>query len=144
MDQTKTITIDLKKAMLDKDAQKVSVLRMLVAELKNERIEKGKELTTEEELGVLKKAAKKRKESIEIYQKADRAELAAKETEELKVLQKYLPKEMSKEEVLKIVNQLKDEGGLGSNFGEAMKAAIVKLQGKVDGKIVAEAVKEVL
>ena len=144
MGQSTTILNDLKQAMKAKEPIRVSVLRMLVAALKNAEIEKGQELVEVEVNKVVEKEAKKRKEAIEMYQKASRSELVEKEKQELEVLQNYLPKKMSKEEVVAKVIKLKDGGKLGSNFGEAMKVAMVAFKGQADGKMVAEAIREVL
>lgn len=144
MGSSQTIVSDLKQAMLDKEVQKVSVLRMVVAALKNKQIEKGSDLTDDESLAILKKEAKKRNESIEVYKKAGRMELVEKEEGELKILSAYLPETMSKEEVVKRVGELKEKGALGANFGEAMKAAMAEFKGQADGKLIAEVIKETL
>ncbi len=144
MVKTETIENDLKQAMLDKQADKVSVLRMLVAGIKNARIEKGEDLNEEDEIKVLKKEAKKRTEAIEIYKKAERNELAEKEEKELQVIKKYLPEEMGAEKIKEIVLEMKAAGELGDDFGSAMKAVMGKLKGGADGKLVAGVVKQEL
>lgn len=144
MGQSQTILNDLKLAMKAKEPIKVSVLRMLVASLKNAQIEKGKEFRESDTVKVIEKEAKKRVEAIEMYKKADRSELVEKEASELEILKTYLPKKMSKDQVVTKVKQLKEEGKLPDNFGDAMKAAMAEFKGKADGKMVAEAVKEVV
>ena len=141
---TKTIEDALRQAMLKKEADKVSVLRMLVAGLKNSRIEKGEDLNEEDEMKVVKKEAKKRTEAIEMYKKAGRSELVEKETKELKMLKEYLPEEMGEEKIKEMVAEMKQAGKLGDDFGSAMKAVMGRLKGKADGKLVAAAVKQEL
>jgi len=141
---TKTIEDALRQAMLKKEADKVSVLRMLVAGLKNSRIEKGEDLNEEDEMKVVKKEAKKRTEAIEMYKKAGRSELVEKETKELKMLKEYLPEEMGEEKIKEMVAEMKQAGELGDDFGSAMKAVMGRLKGKADGKLVAAAVKQEL
>jgi len=144
MDQTTTILNDLKQAMKDKKADKVSVLRMLVAELKNKKIEKGDELTNDEVLTIAKKEVKKRNDAIEMYKKASRQELVDKEKSEREILKSYLPEELSKEEVKKIITKLKEDGEIDADFSKAMKVVMAKLKGQADGKMVVQVVKEIL
>jgi len=144
MAQTKTILSDLKQAMLLKQTDKVSVLRMLVAGLKNTQIEKGDELSEQEVLKVIKKEAKKRQEAILMYQKAKRDELVTKEKQELEILKQYLPEELGAEKVKKLILDLKESGELKDNFGGAMKLVMEKLKGQADGKMVAELLREML
>ena len=142
MGKSQTILSDLKQAKKAKEADKVSVLRMLVAAMKNLEIEKKAKLESEDVLRVIKKEAKKRTEAIEMYKKAGRSELVEKETNELKIIKKYLPAIMGKEELVKIVSQMKEAGELGDDFGSAMKAVMTKVKGKADGGLVASVVKE--
>ncbi|MEA3355075.1 MAG: GatB/YqeY domain-containing protein [Patescibacteria group bacterium] len=130
--------------MKGKNAGKVLVLRSLVAGLKNGQIEKKAKLTDDEENKIIKKEAKKRKDAILMYKKANRAELVKKEEAELEIIKAYLPKEMSLKEVEKIVKEMKENGKLGADFGSSMKSVMAKLGGKVGGKVVAEAVKKFL
>ena len=98
------INQDLIDAQKSKDTVMVSTLRLLLADVKNAQIEKGSELTDEEIINQIQRGAKKRKESIDAYQKANRSDLVDKETRELGVLQKYLPKQLSQDEIGKIVD----------------------------------------
>ena len=139
-----TILNDLKQAMLDKQADKVSVLRMVVSSLRNKKIELKKELSDQEVGEVLKKENKKRQDSVDIYRKANREELAKKEEAEIKVIKGYLPKEMDKKEVVKTVTRLKAEGKIDSDFGTAMKVVMAELKGQADGKTISEVVKSSL
>jgi len=144
-----TINNDLKDALKNRDMQALSVLRMIVSALNNEAIalkKKGQGLSQEEEIRVLKREVRKRKDSIEQYKKGGRGELAEKEEKELKILQKYLPEEMSQEEIKKIVEEVISEMGevLPSQFGKVMGQVMAKVKGKADGAVVSKVVKEVL
>ena len=140
------LTQDLKEAMKAGNADKVSVLRMLSASLKNQEIAKGKDavLTDEEVMQVLLREAKKRKESVEAFQKGGRPELAEKEKTELNLLEIYLPKQMSREEVVLVVEKVLAGLSDKSNQGLVMKAVMAELKGKADGKMISELVKEKL
>ena len=131
------------------NSDKVGVLRMLNASLQNRQIEKGKDavLTDEDMLQVLTREAKKRKESVEAFIKGDRPELAEKEKLELLIVEAYLPKQMSREEVVaeveKIIVTLRQARG-NIVFNNIMKAVMAELKGKADGKVISEIVKEKL
>lgn len=137
---------DLKEAMKSGNADKVGVLRMLNAALHNQVIAKGKDavLTNEEVMRVLLREAKKRKESVEAFQKGGRPELAEKERAELVLLEVYLPKQMSREEVAAAVEKVLAGLADKSNQGLVMKAVMAELKGKADGKMISEVVKEKL
>ena len=140
------ITQDLKEAMKAGNVEKVGVLRMLNASFQNRQIEKGKDavLTDEDTLQVLMREAKKRRESVEAFTKGNRPELAEKEKSELLIVEAYLPRHMSIEEVVtevdKVLAGLVDK----SNAGLVMKAVMAELKGKADGKLISEVVKEKL
>ena len=140
------ISQDLKSAMKAGEKNRLDVLRMLKAQIKNVEIDKGRALTKEEEIQVLQSAAKKRKEAIELYEKGGRPELAAKEKEELAVIQTYLPKQLSREEVEAAILAVIDEIGASSmkDMGRVMKEAMARLKGKTDGKLVQEIVRSKL
>ena len=146
MSLSEKIASDLKAAMKSGQRTRVDVLRMLKAQIKNTEIEKGRELTEEEEIQVLQSAAKKRKEAMELYEKGGRPELAAKEKEELTIIETYLPKQMSRQEVEAVVSAIISEVGASSvkDFGKVMKAAMGQLRGKADGKVVQEIVRSKL
>ncbi len=139
-----TIINDLTTAMKAKDAEKTSTLRMVKSALMNKKIEKGEELTDDEILKALQSLVKQRKDSIEQYEKADRADLAEKEKVELVVLEQYLPQAASVKEIEQAVSQAISDTGATSikEMGAVMKATIAILAGKnADGKIVSETVK---
>lgn len=134
---------DLKAAMKSGDQTTLSVLRMAMAAINNKKIEKkGKnlpeELTDEEILDLLSKELKKRKEAINLYKTGGREDLAANEEKEAKILEKYLPKQLGREEIEQIILKLNFHN---LNFGEAMKIALAELKGKADSKIIAEIIK---
>jgi uncharacterized protein YqeY len=135
---------DLKEAMRAKDAAKLSALRMVKANLMNRKIEKGSELTDEEIGKALSSLVKQRRDSIEQYEKAGRAELAAKEAEEIAVIEVYLPQAATQAEVdAAVTSAVAETGATGmKDMGTVMKAVMAKLAGRsADGKMVSEAVK---
>lgn len=128
------------------NADKVGVLRMLNAALQNQAIAKGKDavLTDEEVMQVLLREAKKRKESVEAFEKGGRPELAEKEKSELALLEVYLPKQMSRGEVVAAVEKVLAGLADKSNQGLVMKAVMAELKGKADGKMISGVVREKL
>src|ERR1700745_2883216 len=140
---------DLKDAMRAKDATKLGVLRMLKSALKYAAIAKSGaegELNDSEAVQVIRKQAKQRQDSIESFEKGGRAELAAKEKEELSILQSYLPKAMSAEELAKVVRETIAEVGATSKvqMGAVMKALQAKVTGRADGKTLSAEVQKQL
>lgn len=136
----------MKAALKAKDSVKLGALRMLRAQLKDHQIEVGRELTDEDVISVLTNAAKKRKESIEMYEKSDRADLLENEKKELEVISKYLPKQLDENEIEDIVSGIIDEVGATSvqDIGKVMGPAMKELKGKADGKLVQEIVRKKL
>jgi uncharacterized protein YqeY len=138
------IISDLTSAMKSKDAERLSTLRMVKANLMNRQIEKGGELTDEEVAKALQSLVKQRRDSIEQYEKAGRDELAAKEAAEISHIEAYLPQAATPEEIAAAVEAAVGETGASSmkEMGLVMKAAMAKLAGKsADGKAISEAVK---
>ncbi len=121
----------------------LSVLRMLKNALKNAEIEKRDKLTDSEVMTVLEKQAKQRKDSAEQFLKGGRADLAEKEEFELKIIESYLPKKLSREELANLVDEtIKDlDANDVSQIGQVMKEAIKRSEGRGDGKIISEIVK---
>ncbi len=105
------IQSDLKTAMLAHEEAKVSTLRMLVSELRNAQIAKGSELTQEDSVSVVQKEVKKRREASEAFEKGGRTDSAEQEREEAKILEAYLPAQMSEEELTAIVDQAINDSG---------------------------------
>ena len=141
------IISDLTDAMKAKDAERLSTLRMVKANLMNRQIEKGGELTDEEVTKALQSLVKQRRDSIEQYEKAGRNELAQKEASEISHIEAYLPQSATPDEIAAAVDAAIAETGASSmkEMGTVMKAALAKLSGKTaDGKMVSEAVKSKL
>ena len=137
---------DLKTAMKAKEKIKVQTIRMVRAQLKDFQIAKRDELTEEDEISVLTNAAKKRKEALELYEKSDRQDLIEQEKQELEIISAYLPAQLSKEEVEKVVLKVMEEVGASSaqDLGKVMGATMKDLKGKADGRMVQEIVREKL
>ena len=138
------ITGDMTAAMKAKDAPRLSTLRMVKAAVQNREIEKGGELSDDEMTKALQSLVKQRRDSVEQYEKAGRAELAEKERAEIAVIEEYLPQAASREEVERAVEEAVAETGATSlkEMGAVMKAALARLAGRnADGKMVSEAVK---
>ena len=143
------IDSDLKDAMRAKDALKLGVLRMLKAALKNAAIEKSgadAQMKDADVVQVIRKQVKQRQDSIESFEKGGRAELAAKEKEEMSILQTYLPQAMSAEELTKIVQETISLTNASSKaqMGIVMKAVQEKVAGRVDGKTLSQEVQRQL
>lgn len=139
----------LKEAMLTKDVKKTSVLRMLISAIGYMEIQKGGagyEASEEDVMQAIQKEVKQRKDSIEQYKAAHRPELAAKEQEELDLLQHYLPAQMSEEEIRVVVKETVQEVGATSaqDMGKVMGALMSKVKGKADGGLISKIVKEEL
>ncbi len=136
---------DLKEAMKSGDRFKVDTLRGLIAQIKDERIKlRPKELEEKDVLAVLQRAVKRRKEAISLYQQGNRQDLVDKEQKELEIIQQYLPEQMSKEEVLKLIEQAIAEVQAQSikDMGKVMGSVMKKVQGRADGKEVQQLVRE--
>lgn len=145
MSLLETIVADLTEAMKAKDADRLSTLRMVKANLMNRKIEKGGELTDDEIAKALQSLVKQRRDSIEQYENAGRTELAERERTEIAVIEVYLPQAASAEEIAVAVDAAVSETGASSmkDMGAVMKAALAHLAGKTaDGKAVSEAVKQ--
>ena len=141
------ITSDMTAAMKDRSAGRLSTLRMVKAAVQNREIEKGGELSDEELVKALQTLVKQRRDSVEQYEKAGRAELAEKERAEIAVIEEYLPQAASAEEIESAVAAAVAETGATSmkEMGAVMKAAQARLAGRnADGRAVSEAVKRKL
>ena len=144
MSLSKQIVADLTTAMKTQDAAKTSTLRMVKAAMMNRQIEKGSELDDDDMQKLLRSLVKQRRDSIEQYEKAGRTELVSKETAEIDIIETYLPKAASQEEIEQAVAAVIAETGASSmkDMGKVMKAAQAALAGKnADGRVVSEVVK---
>ena len=140
---------ELKQSMLAKNELKTSVLRMLLSAINYYEIQKGGAgytATQEDVLSVIQTQAKQRKDSIEQFKNAGRAELVGKEEKELEMLNAYLPAQMSEEEVKKLVDEAVAQTGATSiaDLGKVMGALMPKTKGKADGALVSNLVKQKL
>jgi uncharacterized protein len=141
------ISDDLKAAMKSGDKTRLETLRTLRAALLEKEIERRGSHTTmspEDDVAVLLSAAKKRKESMEHFQKGGRPELVAQEASELAIIEEYLPRQLSAEEVNQVIEKVVAETGASTpaDFGRVMPLAMKQLKGKADGKLVQELVKK--
>ncbi len=148
MDTTiEKIQADIKVAMKARDKAKLLVLRMLTSAIKNKQIElkNRDEVSAELIIQVLKSEIKKRRDAAETYRQGERAELAKKEEMEIKILEEYLPEQMSQAEIKEIVKQIVGtEQCSVQNFGAIMGQAMAKTKGQADGTVVSQIVKEML
>ncbi|MEX1014894.1 MAG: GatB/YqeY domain-containing protein [Candidatus Paceibacterota bacterium] len=146
----KTILSDLKTAMINKDAERLNVLRSLKASIQQKEISERKggegQLSDEQVNAVLIKAAKQRKESIDQYEKYKRDDLADTEKKELKIIESYLPKMMTEDEIQMVVKEIIITTGATSprDMGKVMGLVMGKLKGKADGALINKVVKEQL
>lgn len=137
---------DLTEAMKSKDEAKISTLRMLKSAIHNWQIANKKEPQDTDILQVAQKEIKSRKDSVEMYRKGGRGELAQKEEGEIAILEKYLPEQMSEEDIRKIVKEqiAKVNAKSIQDMGKVMGPIMAMLEGKVDGSTVSKIVKEEL
>ena len=138
---------DITEAMKAKDAPRLSALRMVQAAFKNREIELRPAAMPEEEyLGVIKKLLKQRKESIEQFQQAGRQDLVDNETAEMKILETYMPAQLSREQIEQIVADVVATLGATSvkQMGQVMKEAQAKAGGQADNKLMSEIIKSKL
>jgi uncharacterized protein len=141
------INDDMKAAMKSGDKPRLEVIRFALASLHAAQKEKemktpGATLTDEEVVAVLQKDAKRRKESIELFKQGKRDDLVAKEEADLLVLGEYVPKELSRSEIEKMVDEVKAQGFV--DFSSAMRETMKLVKGRADGKAVGEVIKEKL
>jgi uncharacterized protein YqeY len=141
-----TLDADLKAAMKDKDAERLSVVRMLKSAVKYREIELMKPLDDAGVQAVVASEIKRRRDSVEQYRAGNREDLASKEEREIAVLQAYLPQQLSREELeAKVAAAVAASGAKGpKDMGAVMKALMPEVQGKADGKVVSELVKSAL
>ncbi|MFM2224840.1 MAG: hypothetical protein RJA07_1042 [Bacteroidota bacterium] len=148
MSLVEKINASIKEAMLAKQEGRLRGLRAIKSAILIAQSEKGaaENLTTEKEIQVLTKLAKQRKESIEIFEKENRTDLSVKEKEELEVIESYMPKQMTADEVIDFLKPIIEQVGAKSaaDMGKVMGVASKQLAGKADGKMVSELVKQLL
>ena len=142
------IMAEMKEAMKSKDEGTLRGLRAIKAEIIKAKTEPGAggEISAEKEISMLQKMMKQRRDSLEIYQQQNRADLAQKEEEEMRVIEKFLPKQLSADELRTAIQEIIAETGATSaaDMGKVMGAANKKLAGRADGKTISGVVKELL
>lgn len=146
MSRLNEINQDMKAAMKARDKEKLSTIRMLKSALQNEQINKGSELTEEEELTVLAREKKQRMESLNEFKSATRDDLVQKLETEIAIVDNYLPEQLSEDEVRSIVQETVAQTQATSmkDMGKVMGALMPKVKGKADGALVSTLVKEEL
>ncbi|HZG60563.1 MAG TPA: GatB/YqeY domain-containing protein [Anoxybacillus sp.] len=130
---------DMKQAMKNKEKEKLSVIRMVKAALQNEAIKLGKsQLSEDEELTVLSRELKQRKDSLQEFENAGRSDLVEKVKTEIQILELYMPKQLSEEELVQLIKETIAEVGASSkaDMGKVMGAIMPKVKGKADGSLV--------
>ncbi|MDE3184880.1 MAG: GatB/YqeY domain-containing protein [Bacteroidota bacterium] len=142
------VMAELKTAMLAKDEKGLRGLRAIKSAIINAKTAEGAggQIKEEDEIKLLQKLVKQRKDSLEIYEKQNREDLAVKEREEIEVIEKFLPKQMDEGELKAVISKIIEETGASSpaDMGKVMGAANKQLAGKADGKTIAAIVKEML
>ncbi|MGB9664680.1 MAG: GatB/YqeY domain-containing protein [Ignavibacteria bacterium] len=134
----------MKEAMKSGDKVKLETLRSIrAAFIEFDKSGSGKELNEEEEIKIINSLVKKRKESIEIFEKANRIDLAEKEKQELEILQSFLPAQLTEEEISKKLDEIIQQLGVKDpkDFGKVMGVAMKEFKGRADGKLVQTLVK---
>jgi len=147
MDLYQTIDSEIKDSMRNKDSLRLSVMRMLLAAVKNtEILKKVNKLEDPDIISVIQRMIKEHRESIAQFEKGNRMDLVDKEKAELDILQKYVPAQMNESELLPVVKAVIQELGVTSkaDTGKAMKAVMEKVKGKADGKLVNQIVMSLL
>lgn len=142
------VMTDLKAAMLARDEKSLRALRAIKSAIIIAKTAEGSngEIKEEDEVKMLQKLVKQRRDSLEIYEKQNREDLAEKEREEITVIEKFLPKQLGEKELKEIISKIISETGASSpaDMGKVMGAANKQLSGKADGKTISVIVKELL
>lgn len=146
MSLTSKIQADMRSAMKSKNADFVSTIRLLLAAIKQQEIDKREQLTDSDVLTIVERLVKQRRESIQIYTEAGRNDLASKESAELEILTTYLPKQLSDEEVESIIQETLSslDAREPKDMGKVMAALKTQLSGKADLSRVSTRVRELL
>jgi len=139
---TDTLMADMKTAMKEKDTVRKGVINLIRAGIKNQELDLKRELTGEEEIQIVQRELKQTKQSLEEAEKANREDIVAAEKEKIAIIEQYLPKQLSKEELLELIQSLGIEKGtpMGQAIGQVMK----EVAGRAEGKVVSETVREYL
>ena len=137
---------NMKEAMKAKDSVKLGAVRSVISAVKNQEIELKKELNEEEILTIVSREVKKRKEASVLYEKGNRPELKDKEIQEMKILQTYLPEQVSEKDLRRRVQEVIAETGAEGmkDFGKIMKTLVPEFKGKADNGLIKELANEYL
>jgi len=140
------LALEQKEAMKQRDQLKLNVIRMIRSQLKYMQIQKGTDFSSEDELLVLQREARKRQEAIDAYQQANALEKMESEKAELKIIQTYLPSALSEEELSSIIDRIIAENQAinPKDIGKVMKPLMTEVRGRADGKVVQELVRKKL
>jgi len=133
---------NIKNALKQKESEKLSVLRLLMDSIIKKEKELQKELEDQEILKLVMSAVKRGQDAVEQFKQGGRNDLAEKEQKEIDILKTYLPKQMDEQEIRLVVQKVIDSGA--NNIGAVMKQVMPEVQGKADGKLVTDIVKELL
>ena len=130
----------MKEAMKSKDSVKLGTVRSVISAVKNQEIDLKKELSEEEILTIISREVKKRKEAAVLYEKGNRPELKDKEIQEMKILQTYLPEQVSEKDLRRRIQEVIDETGAEGmkDFGKIMKILVPEFKGKADNSLIKE------
>ena len=136
----------MKEAMKSKDSVKLGTVRGVISAVKNQEIDLKKELSEEEILTIVSREVKKRKEAAILYEKGNRPELKDKEIQEMKILQAYLPEQVSEKDLRRRIQEVIDETGAEGmkDFGKIMKTLVPEFKGKADNGLIKELANEYL
>jgi uncharacterized protein len=143
---TDQLNADMKEAMKKKEKKALTVIRGLKSSIQNEKIKLGRELSSEDELTVVSREMKQRKESLQEFESAGREDLAEQVRTEIDILQKYMPEQLSAEQLQSIVHETIEQVGASSpaDMGKVMGAIMPKVKGKADGSEINKMVKQAL
>ena len=146
MNLSERLNEDMKQAMRNQDKFKLSTIRMVRATMKNLEIDLKRTLNDNEVLDILSREIKQRKDALQEFEKAGRDDLAASARAEVEIIAVYLPKQLTEEEIKVIVQQTIQETGASSkaDMGKVMSALMPKVKGRADGKLVNQAVQQLL
>jgi uncharacterized protein YqeY len=145
-DLKQKLSDDLKQAMKDGDNDKRSVLRLVLSSIHNAEISKQSALDNSDVLGIIAKEVKQHNESIDAFKQGNRSDLVAKEETELAILQTYMPKQMTRDEIVEAARDVISQVGAQSpaDKGKVMKELMPAMKGKADGKLINDIVSELL
>ena len=142
----KKLQTEMKNSLKSKNRDRLSVIRMLISEIKKEQIDKKRELSDDEIMAIIHRYAKQRRDAIEQYKKAGREDLVEKEEKELNIVLEFLPKQLTEEELETIIDKVIKNINAKSikDMGKAMKVVMAEVKGKADGSKVNELVRKKL